>query len=105
MSILEPQGYICTRSASSKGLWDVVAVKALGLDEEDLTKKSQKLPMDSIPEVKLIQSKLTKKVKFYEDENCKKFRKLEVPKHVSKELWVFYENPSYPKGYYEVIKL
>lgn len=69
MRILEPQGYTCTRSASSKGLWDVVAVRA--------------------DEVRLVQSKLTSTGSFCEDENCQLLRDLPVPPNVKKELWIF----------------
>lgn len=79
--ILKGFGFMCQRSASSKGLFDVVAYKD--------------------GEVKLVQVKYTKAKKYYEDLNCKKARELIVPKGVSKELWVFY----FGKEGYDIVEL
>lgn len=66
---LEAQGYTCTRSASSKGLFDVVGVRFDG--------------------VVLVQCKLTKSGDFSEDENCALLRDLPVHPTTRKELWIF----------------
>lgn len=78
MQLLEPLGFTCTRSASSKGLWDVVAVRA--------------------DEARLIQTKYTKQDHFSEDENCQLLRQLPVHPSVKKELWIF----QYDKGLVEI---
>ncbi len=71
--ILEKEGYYTIRSAASKGVWDIVAIR------ED--------------NVKLIQVKAgTSARKKQEIENMRQFK---VPIYVSKELWFFY-NPRKP---------
>lgn len=77
MYSLQPLGFTCTRSASSKGLWDVMAVRA--------------------DEVRLIQVKYTKS-DFCEDENCSLLRDLPVHPSVKKELWIY----EYNKGLVEI---
>lgn len=77
MYTLEPLGFTCTRSASSKGLWDVMAVRA--------------------DEVRLVQVKYTKS-DFSEDENCSLLRDLPVHPSVKKELWIY----EYNKGLVEI---
>jgi|SRR5690606_1485865 len=76
--LLEPLGFTCTRSASSQGLWDVVAVRA--------------------DETRLIQTKYTKDAHFSEDDNCQLLRELPVHPSVRKELWIF----QYGKGLVEI---
>lgn len=78
---LRERGLEVVRSASSKGLWDVTA------SGDGFTY--------------LIQVKYTKQKKYYEDENCKKLRALNVGRDTKKELWVFYYGNSVP----EVISL
>jgi hypothetical protein len=70
MYMLEACGFRTTRSASSHGLADVVAVRA--------------------DEVRYVQVKLTKSGDFSEDENCRELRDLPVPGNVRKELWIFH---------------
>jgi hypothetical protein len=81
MGKLEAQGYTCTRSASSKGLWDVVGVRFDG--------------------TKLIQIKLTSKGDFSEDENCALLRDLPAHPTTDKELWIYHAG----KGLVEVRNL
>lgn len=69
MRLLEAIGFNCIRAASSKGLYDVVGVRA--------------------DEVCLVQSKLTSTGNFSEDENCRLLRELPVPPNVRKELWLY----------------
>lgn len=68
---LEAMGYACTRSASSKGLWDVTAV-APGV-------------------VCLVQVKSQNPgaKSSYKDKNFRLFEKLPVPNSVTKEVWVY----------------
>lgn len=66
---LEAMGYTCIRSASSKGLWDVMGVRFDG--------------------TVLVQTKLTSSGNFSEDENCVLLRELPVHPTTSKELWIY----------------
>jgi Holliday junction resolvase len=68
--MLEEAGYSCTRSASSKGLWDVAAVRH--------------------DDVVLVQVKATKSLKNnYRDTNCRLLEQLPTPDNVRKEIWVW----------------
>lgn len=78
---LRERGLEVVRSASSKGLWDVTA------SGDGFTY--------------LIQVKYTKSKKYYEDENCKKLRELQVGDGTRKELWVYY----FGNGTPEIISL
>lgn len=77
LKTLRDRGLEVVRSASSKGLWDVTAA--------------------GNGETFLIQVKYTKGKKYYEDENCKKLRELQVGKDTRKELWVFYFGNATPE--------
>lgn len=66
---LERMGYHVTRSSASKGLADLVGVRA--------------------DDAVMVQVKYTSAEVFYEDENCKELRDLPVPFVVRKELWVY----------------
>lgn len=75
MKQLEEEGYTCTRSSGSHGMWDIVAINS--------------------KEVKLIQAKRVKKGKYYKDESLDPFIALEVPVGISKELWVWVDRKGF----------
>lgn len=70
IKMLTEVGFLCTRAAQSKGLFDVVAVR------HDV--------------VLFIQAKLSKQDKgFSEDDNCRSAREVRVPACAKKQLWYF----------------